>query len=201
MQPLKQDRKVASAGQPGLLAPDTSGMNFYRADPALTDLLRIHLPETLFRHIEPHLDRLGELAEGMTLQLAIGRMVLDPLGVAAEAVALMQNRPMTVGQPGAFVEMTAGQAAEPVEMRFDVAKQLVGQMDAQQIGQRRIGAIKVHAGRVRRDQPGLIDQRCRFVFARCVHLRSALISSHSSRRRLRRPASTGRIECCRSCYR
>src|SRR5579871_2806720 len=49
---------------PGLLAPDTSGMNFYRADPALADLLRIHLPDPLFRHIEPHLDRLGELAGG-----------------------------------------------------------------------------------------------------------------------------------------
>ena len=33
------------ADQPGLIAPDTSGMNFYRADPALTDLLRIHLPD------------------------------------------------------------------------------------------------------------------------------------------------------------
>src|SRR5258708_13012865 len=52
------------ADQPGLLAPDTSGMNFYRADPALADLLRIHLPEALFRHIEPHLDRLGGLAGG-----------------------------------------------------------------------------------------------------------------------------------------
>jgi len=39
-------------------------MNFYRADPALTDLLRLHLPEPLFRHIEPHLDRLGGLAGG-----------------------------------------------------------------------------------------------------------------------------------------
>jgi acyl-CoA dehydrogenase len=46
------------------LAPDTSGMNFYRADPALTDLLRIYLSETLFNHIEPHLDRLGALAGG-----------------------------------------------------------------------------------------------------------------------------------------
>jgi len=63
MQPLKQDRR-AFADRPGLLAPDTSGMNFYRADPALTDLLRLHLPETLFRHIEPHLDRLGGLAGG-----------------------------------------------------------------------------------------------------------------------------------------
>jgi len=63
MQPLKQDR-VAAAYQAGLLAPDTTGMNFYRADPALTDLLRLHLPDALFRHIEPHLDRLGGLAGG-----------------------------------------------------------------------------------------------------------------------------------------
>src|SRR5260370_8951350 len=52
------------ADQPGLLAPDTSGMNFSRAAPALTYLLRIHLPDALFRHIEPHLDRLGALAGG-----------------------------------------------------------------------------------------------------------------------------------------
>src|SRR5580692_7503169 len=64
MQPLKHNRIADSADQPGLLAPDTSGMNFYRADPALTDLLRIHLPDALFRHIEPHLDRLGGLAGG-----------------------------------------------------------------------------------------------------------------------------------------
>src|SRR6202051_1228811 len=64
MQPLKHDRIANLADQPGLLAPDTSGMNFYRADPALTDLLRIHLPDALFRHIEPPLDRLGALAGG-----------------------------------------------------------------------------------------------------------------------------------------
>ena len=64
MQPLKHDRLANLADQSGLLAPDTSGMNFYRADPALTDLLRIHLPDALFRHIEPHLDRLGALAGG-----------------------------------------------------------------------------------------------------------------------------------------
>src|SRR3954449_828325 len=60
----KHDGVVTSTDRPGLLAPDTSGMNFYRADPALTDLLRVHLPEPLFRHIEPHLDRLGALAGG-----------------------------------------------------------------------------------------------------------------------------------------
>jgi acyl-CoA dehydrogenase len=63
-QPAEYDDATTSADQPGLLAPDTTGMNFYRADPALTDLLRIHLPDPLFRHIEPHLDRLGALAGG-----------------------------------------------------------------------------------------------------------------------------------------
>src|SRR5437899_1250187 len=64
MHPLMQDRASASVDQPGLLAPDTTGMNFYRADPALTDLLRLHLPEATFRHIEPHLDRLGAMTGG-----------------------------------------------------------------------------------------------------------------------------------------
>jgi hypothetical protein len=63
-QPAGRDDLTAKADRPGLLAPDTSGMNFYRADPALADLLRIHLPDALFRHIELHLDRLGALAGG-----------------------------------------------------------------------------------------------------------------------------------------
>jgi hypothetical protein len=61
--PGKQD--TATPADPlGLIAPDTSGLNFYRADPSLADLLRIHLSEDLFRHLEPHLDRLGGLAGG-----------------------------------------------------------------------------------------------------------------------------------------
>src|SRR3954463_353775 len=61
--PGKQDT-ATPADRPGPIAPDTCGMNFYRADPSLADLLRIHLPENLFRHVEPHLDRLGGLAGG-----------------------------------------------------------------------------------------------------------------------------------------
>ena len=64
MHPLMQNRTATPANRPELLAPDTTGMNFYRADPALQDLLRLHLPDALFRHIEPHLDRLGGLAGG-----------------------------------------------------------------------------------------------------------------------------------------
>ncbi|MDI1267059.1 MAG: acyl-CoA dehydrogenase family protein [bacterium] len=59
-----QNRAATPVNRPELLAPDTTGMNFYRADPALQDLLRLHLPDALFRHIEPHLDRLGGLAGG-----------------------------------------------------------------------------------------------------------------------------------------
>jgi acyl-CoA dehydrogenase len=64
MHQLIEDGAVSDADRSSLLAPDTTGMNFYRADPALADLLRIHLPDALFRHIEPQLDRLGELAGG-----------------------------------------------------------------------------------------------------------------------------------------
>ena len=58
------DRPGSNGAAADLIAPDTSGMNFYAADPALADLLRIHLPDALFRLIEPHLDRLGALAGG-----------------------------------------------------------------------------------------------------------------------------------------
>jgi alkylation response protein AidB-like acyl-CoA dehydrogenase len=44
------------------IAPDTTGLNFFRADPSLVDLLQIHLPQKLVDHIRPHLDRLGALA-------------------------------------------------------------------------------------------------------------------------------------------
>src|SRR3954454_24287295 len=62
--PGKHDIAAPPSDRAALIAPDTSGMNFYRADPSLADLLRIHLPDQLFRHIEPHLDRLGALAGG-----------------------------------------------------------------------------------------------------------------------------------------
>lgn len=46
----------------GAIAPDTTGLNFYTADPSLADLLEIHLPEDINRHIQPHLVELGALA-------------------------------------------------------------------------------------------------------------------------------------------
>ncbi|MEM6661752.1 MAG: acyl-CoA dehydrogenase family protein [Pseudomonadota bacterium] len=44
------------------VAPDCHGMNFYRIDRGLQDLLTIYLPDDLREHLTPHFERLGELA-------------------------------------------------------------------------------------------------------------------------------------------
>src|SRR5689334_22539295 len=45
-------------------------MNFYRADDAFRGLLDLYLEPALRAHLEPHLDRLGELAGGRLDELA-----------------------------------------------------------------------------------------------------------------------------------
>jgi alkylation response protein AidB-like acyl-CoA dehydrogenase len=47
-----------------VIAPDTRGMNFFRGDHALQDLLALYLPQDLLTHLTPYLDRLGGLAAG-----------------------------------------------------------------------------------------------------------------------------------------
>ncbi len=97
----------------------------------------------------------AKLAERSLLQFAIGRVIFDGLGIAAKSVALMQHRRVTVGEARALVEMTAGQPAEAIEMRLDMAKQGFRQMQEQQVGQRRVGPIKVHPGGIRSEQARL----------------------------------------------
>lgn len=110
----------------------------------------------------------AELAERGVLQLAIGRVVFDPLHVAAELIALVQHRRVPVGEPRAFVEPAAGQFTQPIEMRFDVTEQRLRQMNAQQIGQRRIGAVEIHACCVGGQQAGLPGRD--MVLLRCGRL-------------------------------
>lgn len=50
--------------------PDSAGLNLYRADPWLRPLLGLYLPAGLLAHLEPHLDRMGELAGGRLDALA-----------------------------------------------------------------------------------------------------------------------------------
>ena len=53
-----------------MVAPDCRGMNFYRVDRDLRALLDLHMEPRLRAAMEPHLDRLGELAGGRLDELA-----------------------------------------------------------------------------------------------------------------------------------
>jgi alkylation response protein AidB-like acyl-CoA dehydrogenase len=55
---------------PSTVLPDTRGMNLYRTDPAHAALLKLSVTPEVFSHVEPWLDRLGELAGGRLDQLA-----------------------------------------------------------------------------------------------------------------------------------
>jgi acyl-CoA dehydrogenase len=57
-------------GAAALVAPDCRGMNFYRVDRGLRDLLDLHMEPKLRAAMEPYLDRLGDLAGGRLDELA-----------------------------------------------------------------------------------------------------------------------------------
>src|SRR2546429_1271023 len=90
----KHDGLTASAEQPGLLAPDTSGINSTRPDRALPLRPRISLPDALSRHIEPHLDRLGGLAGGH----------LDECARLADRHVPVLHQPDRFGRDGQWIE-------------------------------------------------------------------------------------------------
>jgi hypothetical protein len=76
---------------------------------------------------------------------------------------------VAVGEPSAFVEMAAGERAQPVEMRLDVAKQRFGEMQAQQIRQRRIGPVEIHPRGVRGEQSRLVRMSCPAILLAWLH--------------------------------
>ncbi len=51
--------------------PDSHGINLFTVDPDLARLLRIYLPDDVYRHVQPQLLRLGELAGGRLDDLAL----------------------------------------------------------------------------------------------------------------------------------
>jgi alkylation response protein AidB-like acyl-CoA dehydrogenase len=55
---------------PAYLAPDGAGQNFYAIDRALRDLMPLYLTSEYFGELEPHFDRLGQLAGGRLDELA-----------------------------------------------------------------------------------------------------------------------------------
>jgi len=77
-----------------------------------------------------HPKRAGAMAHGVKLEIAerdflhfaVGRMIVDPVLVAAEPIACVQDRRVLVGGPRQFVEPAARQRTEVMEMRFQPAK-------------------------------------------------------------------------------
>ena len=88
----------------------------------------------------------AECAERGLFQLAVSRVVFDVLDVAAEFVAVVQNRRMAVADARAFIQPSTGHFAETVKMRVDMGHQIGRQIQRQQITQRRVVAIEILAG-------------------------------------------------------
>jgi acyl-CoA dehydrogenase len=67
--PLERD-KPPSASASDWLAPDCRGLNFFRIDSSLRQLLALYLDAPTLGRLEPHFDRLGALAGGRLDELA-----------------------------------------------------------------------------------------------------------------------------------
>jgi len=78
-------------------------------------------------------------------------MVIDPVLVAAEAVARMQHRRMLVGDPCELVEPAARKGAEPIEMRLQPPEIVRFQIKRQQVAQAPIDGVEILARAIRRD--------------------------------------------------
>ena len=93
----------------------------------------------------------AEFLEGDLLHLAIGGVVVDPVLVAAEAVARLQHRRMLVGHHRQLVEPAAGQRAQPLEMRRHLLAQAGLHVEPHQVLELAVDRIEVLAVGVGRD--------------------------------------------------
>jgi hypothetical protein len=128
----------------------------------------------------------AELVEADLLHLAIGGVMLDPLHVAAEAVAVVQHRRMLVGKAGPTVEIAAGELAQAVEVRPEVRLFLRRQVEPEQIAETRIGPEQVQPAAVAADMVGAARRAAGVAFrprrrdlALCAHCRCLLLYGHS----------------------
>jgi hypothetical protein len=101
-------------------------------------------------------------------------MIIDPVLVAAEPIACIQDRRMLVGGPRQFVEPAARQRTEAVEMRFQPAKIIRLKIQLQKIAQAAIPCIKILPGAIRRDVSGaaigILRFRERLLRSKRVHV-------------------------------
>ena len=98
----------------------------------------------------------AEILEGDRLHLAVGRVVVDPVLVAAEAVARLQHRRMLVGHHGEIVEAVAGERPQPLEMRRHRRPQAGLEIERQQVLELPVDGVEVPAMRIGRDVLGTV---------------------------------------------
>ena len=92
----------------------------------------------------------AEFLERDLLHFAVGRVILDPVLVAAEAVARVQHRRMFVGGEGEIIEPVARQLAQPLEVRFHLLGERRVEIERQHILELpvdRVEVLAVHVGR------------------------------------------------------
>ena len=99
-----------------------------------------------------------EIAEGDVFHLAVGRVIVDPVFVAAKAIARMQHRRVLVGDPRQFVEPAAGERAEAIEMRLQLAEIVRLQIMREQIAQAAVDGVEILSRAIRRDVIGAAAQ-------------------------------------------
>jgi hypothetical protein len=107
-----------------------------------------------------------EIAERDSLHFAVGRMVLDPVFVAAKTVACIQDRRVFVGDPGQLIQAAAREYAKAIEMRFQPSEIGRLQIKSEKIAQAAVDGVEVLPGAIRRDVigaaidiPGLSERR------------------------------------------
>jgi hypothetical protein len=92
-----------------------------------------------------------EVAEGDRLHLAVAGVVLDPVLVAPEAVAGVQDGAVGVGETRQLIEPTAGKDPKPLEMRLQVRAHAIWEVQRQQLLQPRVDGVEILPRAVRRD--------------------------------------------------
>src|SRR5213078_4106346 len=88
-------------------------------------------------------------------------MVVDPVLVATEAVARVQDRRVLVGNPGQLIEPAARQDTQAIEMRLQLPKIIWLEIKSDKIAQAAVDRIEILAGAIRRDVIGASILRLR----------------------------------------
>ena len=117
-----------------------------------------------------HIQRAGAVAHGVKLEIAerdcfhfaVGRMVVDPVLIAAKTVAGIQDRRVLVGGPRQLIQPAPRQRAQAVEMRLEPPKIIRLQIYPEKIAQAAIDRVEILPGTIRCDVIGAAIGTLRF---------------------------------------